>query len=457
VSVTGETPAEPSPPVSTLRSRILRGTFFEIAGFGSQQVLRLASNLILTRMLFPAAFGLASIVSLFTTGLIMISDVGVGPCIIQSKRGDEGDFLNSAFTLQAVRGPLLALLMVVLAKPAAWFYREPQLTPLICVGALQLVISGLQSTSIFTLRRALRLGWINGLEFVNTLIAFPLNIILAKLYPNPWALVAGSLLSTAISTLASHLLPVGYHNRFRWDRTALKEIQRFGRWVMGSSTASFLGGQSDRILLGRFLGVTWLGVYGIAVNLSDSLAAVAVRVVNGVIYPALSEAGRKDRTGLADFYYRLRRRLDLLSMTSTGFLAAAGGWIVHVLWDRRYADASWILQLLCVRTAILLLVSPSETCLFSLGHTRYGFQRSMTKLVASLVCLPLGWYWGGVRGVIWGTVIAELCTFLAIWPKCISLGILQIRNELRAVGLFGAAFGLGLVVRHFLPDIHLHR
>jgi O-antigen/teichoic acid export membrane protein len=226
---------------------------------------------------------------------------------------------------------------------------------------------------------------------------------------------------------------------------------------MGSSTASFLGGQSDRILLGRFLGVTWLGVYGIAVNLSDSLAAVAVRVVNGVIYPALSEAGRKDRTGLADFYYRLRRRLDLLSMTSTGFLAAAGGWIVHVLWDRRYADASWILQLLCVRTAILLLVSPSETCLFSLGHTRYGFQRSMTKLVASLVCLPLGWYWGGVRGVIWGTVIAELCTFLAIWPKCISLGILQIRNELRAVGLFGAAFGLGLVVRHFLPDIHLHR
>jgi hypothetical protein len=54
-------------------------------------------------------------------------------------------------------------------------------------------------------------------------------------------------------------------------------------------------------------------------------------------------------------------------------------------------------------------------------------------------------------------VIAELCTFLAIWPKCISLGILQIRNELRAVGLFGAAFGLGLVVRHFLPDIHLHR
>lgn len=438
-----------------LRGRLLRGSLFELSGYGAQQVLRLGSNLILTRLLFPAAFGLASVVSLFMTGLVMLSDVAVGPCIIQSKRGDDLSFLNTGFTLQAIRGPLLAVLMVALSRPAAWFYRDPQLTPLICFGSLQLVINGLHSTSVFTLRRSLHLGWVNGLELGQTLVTFPLTIILARLYPSPWALVIGSVSGSFAYTVASHFLPVPYRNRFHWDREALKELRLFGRWILGSSATTFFGGQSDRILLGRFLGLAWLGVYSVAVNLSDALGTVAARLVNGVMYPALSEAARLNREHISDFYYRLRRRFDLLSMGTTGFLAGAGGWIVQVLWDRRYADAAWILQILCIRVAITLIVSPSETCLFSLGHTRYGFQRSATRLAASLVCLPGGWYLGGVKGVIWGTVVAELFTVGAVWPKCRSLGILRVRNELRSIGIFGISLAAGLLVHRWLPTIHL--
>jgi len=391
---------QPAPAVSGLRARVLRGSMFEIAGYGAQQVLRLGSNLVLTRLLFPAAFGISAIVGLFMAGLYMLTDVAIGPCIVRSTRGDEQDFLDTAFTLQAVRGPFLALFMVALAKPAAWFYREPQLTPLICVGAVQLVFSGLHSTSIFSMRRWLRLGWLNGLELGQMVITFATTIILARLYPSPWALVIGSGIGSLAYTIATHLLPVPYRNRFRWDRAALNEIKGFGRWIMGSSAATFFGGQSDRILLGRFLGVAWLGVYSVAVNLSDAIGAVVLRLVSGVMYPVLSEAGRKDAGNISDFYYRLRRRLDLLSMGAAGFLAGVGGWIVHLLWDQRYADAAWILQILCARTAISLIVSPSETCLFSLGHTRYGFQRSVARLVASVVCVPAGWYLGGVKGVV---------------------------------------------------------
>jgi O-antigen/teichoic acid export membrane protein len=227
--------------------------------------------------------------------------------------------------------------------------------------------------------------------------------------------------------------------------------------VLGSSAATFLSGQSDRILLGRFLGVGWLGVYGIATNLSDLLCGVVVRIVNGVMYPALSEAGRSKDIDPSDFYYRVRARLDLLSMIGSGLLAGAGGWIVHLLWDRRYAEAAWMLQILCIRAAIVLLVSPSETCLFSLGLTRYGFLRSVTRLCASVICLPVGWYLGGIKGVIWGTVASEFATFFAIWPKFRSLGLLRIRKEVRSMALFGASFAVGVALRHCLPDVHLHR
>src|SRR5436190_6188902 len=100
---------------------MLRGAFFEISGYGAQQAIRLGSNLVLTRLLFPAAFGLASMVWVITSGLVMLSDVAIHACVIQSKRGDEPDFLNTAFTVQAIRGVGLAVLMVLLGKPAAWF------------------------------------------------------------------------------------------------------------------------------------------------------------------------------------------------------------------------------------------------------------------------------------------------------------------------------------------------
>ena len=69
-------------------SRALRSSAFTVVGYGGQQVLRLASNLILTRLLFPEAFGMMVLVSVFMMGLNMFSDVGVTPAIMQSKRGD---------------------------------------------------------------------------------------------------------------------------------------------------------------------------------------------------------------------------------------------------------------------------------------------------------------------------------------------------------------------------------
>jgi O-antigen/teichoic acid export membrane protein len=175
------------------------------------------------------------------------------------------------------------------------------------------------------------------------------------------------------------------------------------------------------------------------------------------MYPGLSHAGREVGSDISNLFYRMRLRLDALSMGSTGLVAGMGGWIVHTLWDERYSDAAWILQILCVRLAISLLVAPNETCLFSLGHTRYGFFRSLTRLLATLVFLPLGWYLLGVKGVIWGTVAAEIPTIFAVWPQSHRLGILRVRRELLSVGIFLASFALGHLASHVLPVIHIHR
>jgi O-antigen/teichoic acid export membrane protein len=446
---------EASASVVAPRGRIIRGSIFELSTHGIQQVVRLGSNLITTRLLFPAAFGSASIVWAMTTALVMFSDLALSPMIIQSKRGDDPDFLNTAFTVQAVRGGVLWVLMVLLAHPVAWFYHEPALPPLIYLGSLQLLIAAFHSTSIYTLRRSLRLGWLNAFDLAQTLFNTGLTILLAWIYRAAWTLIVPTIAGCVVFTVTSHFLPVPYKNRFRWDRSALSEIRHFGRWIVGSSVAGFFSGQADRILVGRFLGTTWLGVYGIAIVISDAVAGAITRLITGVMFPVLTAAGRQTGGNIADLYYRIRRRLDLLSMGATGLLAGAGGWLVRVLWDTRYADAAWMLQIVFVRVGVAALVSSGESCLFSLGHTRFVFQRSMARLLATVAFLPVGWALGGVRGLIWASVAAEGVALLAIWPGAWRLGILRIRRELLAVGIFAASFAVGRLALPWLPKLHL--
>lgn len=128
------TPDPSVPPTSeatpSLKSRAIRGSLWTLGGYGTSQLLRFASNLILTRLLFPEAFGLMSLVHIFLQGLEMFSDIGIAPNIIHSDRGDDPSFLNTAWTVQAIRGGGLWLLACAIAWPAARFYSEPMLVQL---------------------------------------------------------------------------------------------------------------------------------------------------------------------------------------------------------------------------------------------------------------------------------------------------------------------------------------
>ncbi|HVH04697.1 MAG TPA: oligosaccharide flippase family protein [Myxococcota bacterium] len=145
---------------------VFRGSMMELLGFGGSQVLRLAGNLVLSRLLFPEAFGLSAIVSVFLTGLQLLSDVGLEPSVVQNERGAERRFLDTVWTFQIARGIALAVMAVALAVPAAALYREPQLAPLMAVAALSPLLAGFNSTSIYVLRRDLRLGPLVALEVI---------------------------------------------------------------------------------------------------------------------------------------------------------------------------------------------------------------------------------------------------------------------------------------------------
>ncbi len=404
-----------------LRARTLRGASWTTIGFGAQQVLRLISNLVLTRLLFPEAFGLMALAQVFSQGLAMLSDIGVGPSIVQNPRGDDPDFLATAWTMQVIRGFTLALGMCLLAYPASWFYDEPVLFPLLAMLSIGTVLKGFQSIGVATATRSMQLGRLAILEFVAHCIGIIAMIVWAYFSRDVWALVGGGLIAAVFRLILGYKMLPSEGSRFHFERDAASQIFHFGKWIFLATAMTYFGGQGLRLIQGSLVSMSVLGMIAIAGSIAMPARIVIDRIVGGVLFPAFAEINRKDPE---QFVARVRQtRFRVLLAIFPFFLICIifGEQIIALLYDERYHQAGIYFVILSTSTAIRMMrVFFAETMFVkddSYGHAFVMFFSSGLHILG----VVFGYLAGGIVGMLLGGVVAELL----IYP----LAVIRVRRH----------------------------
>src|SRR5437667_3460749 len=137
---------------------LLKGAVWTIGAYGLGQVLRLATNIFLARLLAPELFGIMLIVNSLRMGIELISDVGIGQNIVYHKNANDPDFYNTAWSLQAIRSVLLWLVALALAAPIARFYQSPILVYIVPLTAFGIVLSGFSSVSRSLMQKRMQIA-----------------------------------------------------------------------------------------------------------------------------------------------------------------------------------------------------------------------------------------------------------------------------------------------------------
>ena len=411
---------EPAP--ASLRRLAIGGSAWTMGGFAGQQAIRLGSNLILTRLLFPEAFGLMALVAVVMQGLQMFSDVGIGPAIIQSHRGDERDFLNTAWTLQIIRGVLLWLIAAGASPLVAMVYGEPSLGVLIPVAAGSALLAGFNSTKLFTANRHLVMGRLTLIDLGSMLVGIVAMVAFAWAFRSVWALVVGGLVSTTAKLVASHTMLPGTSNRVRWDRATAREQLRFGRWIMLGSVTTFLAAQMDRLLFGRFLTMGEFGVYSIAVGLA-MLPMGVVSAAGRIVLPSFSKVLNTGRD-LGPVFHRVRVPILLLGGFIVAPLLLVGGEIIRLLYDQRYEGAGEVVPYLAAAVWLQVLECVIGGALIAFGRPVFPAIGNTLKLAAAGALIPVGFALGGLRGALVVLIAASLLKYLfgavTLWRRGIS-------------------------------------
>ncbi|SMY06888.1 oligosaccharide flippase family protein [Flavimaricola marinus] len=400
----------------SLTQRVLRSSAFTSGGFVMAQVIRLASNLILTRLLFPEAFGLMAMVSVFMMGLVMFSDVGVGPAIMQSKRGDEDDFLDTAWTIQIIRGFALFIVACILTWPMSLYFGEPDLIYLLPATALTLIIYGFYPTRLETQNRHMRAGRITLIDLATQLISLFVAVVLAWIYQSVWALVLGGIVSALGQLVLLNVYLPGKTNRLRWEKEAASELIHFGKWIFLSTVCGFAIGQADKVIIGGYLSTYSFGIYNIGYFLAAFPLMLGGMVTRRVLIPIYREsppsASPENFRHLRKMRFAATAALMLFGMA----LAFVGVWLVGVLYDPRYQAAGGVVVLMAVMQMPAIIVLTYDQAALASGASRRYFVLAAARALLIVGGMIAGLMLWGLPGAIIGQGAALVLAYpVVVW------------------------------------------
>lgn len=444
----------------------MKAAGWTMAGHAMAQVLRFASNLILTRLLAPDMFGVMAVGYLVFTGFVMLSDLGTLGLVLKSPRGEERRFLNVVWVIQNVRGVLVMLAALALAWalstdtvrglfPSHSVYADPRLPALIAVLSLHPLASGFESTKVWYVRRKMMLHALTKIELASQVATTVFIVAWASVSPTIWALALGWVFGMVVRTILSHVALPGEPNGWEWEWPAFREIIDFGKWAMVSSVFSFALGSGDRILLGGYLSATEMGSYSIALLLINALTDVVLKITGVAALPALSEVVRERPEDLKKVVYRLRKLLDIACIFPAGVLFMFGPQVIGVLYDSRYASAGWMLSVL----AITLISTPfniCDQCLIAMGRMRVLSFVNAARLVTLYSFVPIGYWISGASGAITALSCAALVNVGILIVVQGRLGVLDIKRELLGVPLFAGGALVGWAAGQVLRLMGFH-
>lgn len=430
--------APAAPEMGRLHSTALRATVWTMMSYGASQVLRVISSLVLTRLLVPEYFGLMTLVNTLIMGMSLLTDIGLSPSIIQNKRGDEPAFLNTAWTLQVLRGGSLYIVALFLTWPLAHFYHQPLLLKVLPVLALNVLVGGFNSTNLLSMTRHMGVRRIFVIDFSTQVLALVVTITWAWVHPSIWALVAGGLTSTVYRMIMSfipRLIP-GIRNRFQWDKESVHSLVHFGRWIMLGTALYFFASQADNLIMGKLISLTLLGVYGIAYQISDVPRQVINAFSQKVGYPFISKMTHLPLPEFRKAVLHYRAYVLLGGAILLSLVVNWGGYVVTHVYDHRYHEAGWMVPVLALGLWHTLLYATMNPALYAIGKSRYFAFGNGSYCLLGILGIPIAFHFFGMFGAVVVVAAADFPLYLASEYGAIREGLSTWWQDIQMTAVF---------------------
>ena len=396
----------------SLKRQFITSSSWTLIGYGAAQVIRFGNNLVLTRLLSPEVFGVMALLQSIISSLNYVTDIGIGPSIIQNKKGDDPKFLGTAWTIQIVRNAVIWAACCLLAWPATWFYNEPEMLYALPVAGLPTLLGGFLSINIFLQNKNLKLGSQTILDLGSQIVAVASMIAIAFYSHTIWSLLIGTILGTVFKTILSHWMLEGPKVQLGIDRELASSMFRFSRWITISTMITFFLSQGDRLILGRlYTDKAYLGIYSIGYLIPQTATVLIGHIAHRVLFPIYSRLVAEGGSDLHRQVRKISHGLVFLLLPPLLLLMLFSQNLVNTLYPLKYHTAGWIMRLFAATAAIEMLTALVGPVLLATGNSLATLKLNIFKLIAMASLSVIGYKFGGIDGLIVAFAAVPLASY----------------------------------------------
>ncbi len=401
-------------PGESLKWRTAQGFVVVLFGDAYQNLARLIGNLIMTRLLFPEAFGLMLIVNLVVTALQMLSDAGIKQAVIVQDKTEGREYLDTAWTLLAIRGALLCLITCALAYPISAVYNEPILFPIILVVSIASLIRGFSSPHEFLYDRDVKKVRIIILEMMAQTGSMIFTIIWLWFYPSVWALVGMGIISSVIYTVFSYVFFEGQRPSFHLDRKVAFEILHFGKWILFSTALTFLGAHGDKLVVSNWISLAELGLFSIAIGLAKIPQIISGSLCWKLLLPVYSQLRKNNDSRFSKQVMKVELLLFLVCVPFVFGMTLFGVQLIDLMYDDRYLDAGWMLQIVAMGNIFTAFNETQIVLMIAHSHAFRSTVFQASRVVLLLLSMSVGGALYGFVGLIYAIAIAPALFYVIL-------------------------------------------
>jgi O-antigen/teichoic acid export membrane protein len=358
----------PAAPTDSLLAKTASGAGWVIGFRLITRLLGIASTLTLVRILGPGDFGLVALASTFAQTVDTLANLSPHEAVIRERAPDRAMY-DTAFTMSFLRGLLTASVIAAGAIPAADFFHEPRMMPVLLALAVSTLIGSVENIACVDFMRNFAFHKEFQLWTIPRVIQVIATIGFALTWPSYWALVFGIVTGRAVRTVLSYIMRPYLP---RLTLSAWRRITGFTVWSWAIYIVGMLRDQAGTVLVGRFFSPAGVGIYALGGEIASLPTSELVEPLCRACFPSFSQL-RHTGLGVAQTYLRLLAATAILVLPAGVGIAMVADPLVRVAFGPNWLAAIPIIQILGIAATIAALGGISTTLFSAYAMLRTTF------------------------------------------------------------------------------------
>ncbi|MFA0467825.1 oligosaccharide flippase family protein, partial [Vibrio breoganii] len=396
-----------------MNSKLIVAIKNSLAGKFITYFIQFGALAIYARVFTPEQFGIIASVQVFMIFFQMLADVGIGPAIINQKRYSN-KARDGVFTLTFMIGAVLAIGFYLFTYALNYFYDNysyQDLGKVLGTSIFFYTICTVPLTSFNKDSKFMKIAFYDAVSEVISLI-----LVLVMLYLNFGILaLACKNLFQAVSRFT--LLYYGATKTSLGrpligpDIHLVKDIIGFAAYQFGFNFINYFSRNLDNILVAKFYGVNFLGIYDKAYQLMQYPLLVTTFGLSRAIQPILTKFN-SDVEFILKEHNRLTERLLFISVLMSVFIYTNANNIVYTILGAQWESVVPVIKVFCFMIPIQSVLSTSGSFFQVLNATKLLFIAGVISALFNVLAISIGVYMGKLEYIALMLVFSFSINFL---------------------------------------------